>query len=266
MEDAANISETELPNSKVSLQERLQAGNLTWKWPVIIVFARLILAVLAQTLVAGLFMLQGHPTPFQAAAPWWPVYGTLIDIGSLVLLARLTRREGIRLLDLINFQRQRLGRDLLLSVGFVILMVGLLVVGGMIFGPLIYGATPAPIPFSPLPLWGALYALLVWPVIWSIAEELTYQGYAVPRIEVLSGKSWLAVIIVGFGWALQHSALPLMPDWRWGLFRFASALPIAIFLIFYLRTRRLLPFIIAHWAADFFAILMGVVLPLMMTS
>ncbi len=116
----------ELPNSKAKLQESLQAGRITWKWPLILVFARLIFAVLAQGLVAGLFMLQGHPTPFQAAAPWWPVYGTLIDIGCLVLLARLAHKEGIRLWDLINFQRQRLGRDLLLGLGVGISIIILL--------------------------------------------------------------------------------------------------------------------------------------------
>lgn len=58
-----NISAAELPNSKAKLQERLQAGHITWKWPVIIVFARLILAVLAQALVAGLYILQGNPAP-----------------------------------------------------------------------------------------------------------------------------------------------------------------------------------------------------------
>ena len=260
-----NISKTELPNSKAKLQERFEAGRITWAWPVMIVFARLIFAVLAQALVAGLFMLQGHPDPWQAAAPWWPVYGTLIDIGCLVLLAWLTRKEGIRLYDLINFQRQLLGRDLLLGMGVGVLILILSTVGFIIFGPLIYGATPAPTPFSPLPLWGVLYALLVWPIIWAIAEELTYQGYALTRLEVLSGRTWLAVIIVGFGWALQHSALPLMPDWRWTVYRFATNIPIVLLMIFYLRTRprRLFPFIIGHWAANFFGILVGIVLPLM---
>jgi len=254
---------TTLPNSKAKLQERLQAGRITWTWPLIVVFARLIFAVLAQALVAGLFILQGHPMPWQAAAPWWPVYSTLIDLGCLVLLAWLVRREGIRLFDLVSFQRQYLGRDLLLGMGFAVLIVILLTGGQIIFGPLIYGANPAPIPFAPLPLWGALYALLVWPIIWAISEEMTYQGYSLPRIEVLSGRAWLAVIIVGFGWALQHSALPLMSDWRWAAFRFGSTIPVMILLILYLRIRRLLPFIIGHWGANFFGILVAVVLPLM---
>jgi membrane protease YdiL (CAAX protease family) len=252
------------PNSKANLQKRYQVGGITWKWPVIIVFARLILAVLAQALVAGLYMLKGHPTPWQAAAPWWIVYGTLIDVGCFVLLARLAHQEGIRLLDLISFQRQRLGKDLLLGVGFIPLFIILVVAGGITTGLLIYGATPAPATMVPLPLWGTLYSLIVWPIIWAFAEEMTYQGYALPRLEALSGRAWLAVIIVSFGWAVQHSALPLMSDWRWVLYRFGSSLLFGFVLpIIYLRTRRLLPFIVAHWAANFVAVLMTVVLPML---
>jgi membrane protease YdiL (CAAX protease family) len=259
-----NLSVTQSPNSRTRIQERIQAKRITWAWPLIIVFTRLIFAVFAQAVVAGLYMLLGHPTPWQAAAPWWIVYGTLIDIGCLVFLGWLTRREGIRLFDLVSFQRRRLGQDLLLGVGFIVLYLVLAIGGGIIFGLVVYGATPAPAIMAPLPLWGALYSLLVWPIIWAIAEEMTYQGYALPRLEVLSGRAWLAVILVGFGWALQHSALPLMSDWRWAVYRFGSNLLIGIVLpILYLRIRRLLPFIIAHWAANFVSVLMTVVLPMM---
>jgi membrane protease YdiL (CAAX protease family) len=251
-----------MPNSKLKLQERFQAGRISWTWPVIMVFARLILAVLIQALVAGLYRLQGNPTPWQAAGSWWIVYGTLIDLGCLVLLAWLARREGIRLFDLISFQRQYLRRDLLLGVGFFVLFAILIVPAVIISTLLIYGATLGPASMVPLPPWGALYALLVWPIIWAIAEQMTYQGYALPRLEVLSGRAWLAVIIVGFGWALQHSALPLMSDWRWAVFRFVSNIGIVILLIFYLRIRRLLPFIIAHWAMNFLSVLAAVALPL----
>jgi hypothetical protein len=56
-----NVFATELPNSKAKLQERLQAGRITWTWPLIVVFARLIFAVLAQALVAGLFIFTRPP-------------------------------------------------------------------------------------------------------------------------------------------------------------------------------------------------------------
>jgi membrane protease YdiL (CAAX protease family) len=258
MNESMNI----IANSKSGIQERVQAGHITLFWPVLIVFARLFLALFAQALVAGIFMLKGNPNPWQAAAPWWIVYGTLIDIGCIFILIRLTRREGIRFLDLFSFQNRNPARSILLLLGLMVLFFILAIAGGVISGKLIYGNSAAPSPMGPLPLWGALYALLVWPIIWGITEELTYLGYALPRLEVLTGRPWKAVLIVGIGWAVQHCALPLIFDWQWSLHRFLSSLLIAIvFPIIYFRVRRLLPFIIAHWLANFLSVLMLVVLP-----
>ena len=214
-------------------------------------------------MVAGFYMLRGDPTPWQSAAPWWIVYGTLIDVGCLVLLVRLTRREGMRLVDLISYERQRLGRDLLLAMGLLILSMVLFIGGGMILGLLIYGSSAAPLAMQPLPLWGSLYSLLIWPIIWALAEDMTYVGYALPRLEVLSGRAWPAVLVMSLGWGIQHIALPLI-DWRWAVYRFAGPFVMGIvWSIFYLRTRRLLPFIVVHWAMDFSSVLMLVVLPMM---
>jgi membrane protease YdiL (CAAX protease family) len=236
---------------------------MTWHWPAAIVLARLVLAVLAQALVAGVYALQGDPTPWEAAAPWWVVYGTLIDVGCLALVAWLLRREGIRLRDLIDLQRERIGRDLLLGLGFIAISLVLFLAGGVL-GPFVYGTAEVPTPFGELPLWGALYGVLIWPVLWAIAEDVTYLGYALPRLEVASRRAWLAVAVVTFGWAIQHIALPVVPDWRWVLYRFVSTIPIAVGLsILYLRTRRLMPFIIAHWALDALVVLMLVLLPLL---
>jgi uncharacterized protein len=94
-------------------------------------------------------------------------------------------------------------------------------------------------------------------VIWSFTEEMTYQGYVLPRLQVLTDRSWLAVLLVGFGWALQHCFLPFSLDSRQLLFRFLIFLPLVIVMpILYLRVRRLLPFVIAHWGMDFVLTLM----------
>lgn len=39
-----------------------------------------------------------------------------------------------------------------------------------------------------LPLAGVVYSLTIWPVIRVIAEELTYLGYLLPRLETLIGN------------------------------------------------------------------------------
>jgi membrane protease YdiL (CAAX protease family) len=86
---------------------------------------------------------------------------------------------------------------------------------------------------------------------------MTYNGYALPRIQALSGRTWVAVAVVGFWWAVQHSFLAFIPDWRFFVWRFLAFIPgvIAIALI-YLRVRRLAPLIVAHWAMDIAATVM----------
>lgn len=102
------------PNSHEALLRRREAAMLTWRGPALMLFARAACAVGAQAVVAAVFALRASPTPWHDAEPWLPVYGTLIDAGCLALLWRLTRREGIRLFDLVGFERTRLVRDTLL--------------------------------------------------------------------------------------------------------------------------------------------------------
>ena len=108
-----------------------------------------------------------------------------------------------------------------------------------------------------LPIWAMVYGLSFWWVIWSPTEEITYQGYALPRLEALTGHTWVAFLIVGFFWTAQQCALPFIPDWRYLLFRFLTFLPgVLILILFYLRTRRVTPLIVAHWPMDIAAALM----------
>jgi len=77
---------------------------------------------------------------------------------------------------------------------------------------------------------------------------MTYNGYVFPRLEALSGRAWVAVLVVAFGWALQHIALPFQLDVQFLLLRVLPAIPFAIIVILiYAKTRRLLPLIVAHW-------------------
>ena len=116
------------PNSYEALRRRRDAGTLTWHGPALMLFARAACAVGAQAL-AAVFALRASPTPWHDAEPWLPVYGTLIDVGCLALLWRLTRREGIRLFDLIGFERTRLVRDALLGIALVPVCLGFILGG-----------------------------------------------------------------------------------------------------------------------------------------
>jgi len=96
-----------------------------------------------------------------------------------------------------------------------------------------------------------VYSLTVWWVIQSAAEEMTYQGYVLPRLEALTGRTWIAFSIVLFWWSVQHCMLPFVPDWRFVAYRSLMMVPILVFcMAVYLRIRRLSPLIIGHWPMD----------------
>ena len=252
------------PNSSEALVRRLDAGTLTWRGPVLMLFARAACAVGAQALVAGIFALQSSPTPWHDAEPWLPVYGTLIDAGCLALLWRLTRREGIRLFDLLGFERPRFGRDV--GLGFALIPVSLVFIFGGTFaaGWLLYGTLAPPYLFGPLPWPAALYGVLVFPFIWGLTEQMTYNGYLVPRFQVLGRSTSLAIVAVAFVWSLQHAFMPLTFDAKYMAFRLLSSVPYSVFLtMLYLRLRRLIPLAIAHALLDGASVLIGVVLPLL---
>jgi membrane protease YdiL (CAAX protease family) len=226
-------------------------------------FARSIFSFLAQALVAGVYALQSSRTPWLAAARWFPVYSTLIDAGCLVVLWWLTRREGIALPELISFDRSRWRRDLVLGLGLIPVSLVFIFAGISASSRIVFGTLQPPALFQPLPLVPALYAVLVFPAIWGLTEEMTYNGYLAPRLQVLSRSTVVAVAVVSFAWSFQHAFQPLTFDPDFMLYRLLAPLPFSAFAcLAYLRIRRLLPFVIAHWLMNAGDVLVTVLLPL----
>jgi membrane protease YdiL (CAAX protease family) len=252
------------PNSHEALLRRRDAGTLTWRGPALMLFARTACAVGAQALVGAVFALRSSPTPWHDAEPWLPVYGTLIDAGCLALLWLLTRREGIRLFDLVGFERTRLVRDALLGVALVPACLVFILGGVYAAGWLVYGTPSQPYFFGHLPLPAAVYGVLVFPFIWGLTEQMTYNGYLLPRFQVLCRSTSLAIAIVAFVWSLQHAFMPLTFDARFMAFLLLSSVPQSIYVtLLYLRLRRLVPLAIAHALMDGASVLIGVLLPLL---
>ena len=134
-------------------------------------------------------------------------------------------------------------------------------------GWLLYGTLTPPYLFRPLPLPAALCGVLVWPVIWGLTEQMTYNGFLAPRFQVLCRSTSLAIAFVAFAWSLQHVFMPLAFDAKFMAFRLLSSVPNTVFQTFlYLRLRRVIPFAIAHALMDGASVLIGVLLPLLMAS
>jgi membrane protease YdiL (CAAX protease family) len=249
-----------------ALGRRVRDGTLTWRGPALMLFARTAFAIAAQALVAMIFALRSSPTPWHDAEPWLPVYGTLIDAGCLSLLWGLARREGVRLVDLARFERARLARDTLLGFAIIPVYLSFILAGVYAAGWLLYGTPTPPYLYGPLPLPAALYGVVVWPFIWGFTEQLTYNGYLVPRFRVLCGSTPVAIACVAFAWSLQHAFMPLTFDPKFMAFRLLSPVPATLFAtLLYLRVRRLVAFAVAHAVMDGASVLIGVLLPLLTT-
>ncbi len=248
-------------NSQEELLRRKASGLLGWRGPLFMTFARAIFLLAAQTLVSILFLMMHTPHPFQAAAKWWTVWATLADLACLVLLARLTRREGIALRDLLGLRKKPLSRDILFGIVLFIMLLPV-VMGGIILGDiLVYGTwwpsgAPVGIVARELPIWAVVYSRVIWWPVWSLTEQMTFNGYALPRLQVLANRSGPAVALVVFGWCLQHVFLPFFFDWRYLVLRIILFIPYNLIMAgLYLRLRRLPPLVVSQWGLDFISTL-----------
>ncbi len=251
-------------NSHDALRGRMEAGTLTWHGPALMLFARAIFAVAAQAIVAAVYALQSSPTPWSDSTAWLPVYGTLIDAGCLLLLWRLTKREAIGVFDLVSFDRTRLGRDILFGLALIPVSLLFILAGVYSVGWLVYGTLTPPYLYDSLPLPAAIYGTLIWPFIWGLVEQMTYNGYLVSRWQVVCKSTFIAVLVVSLVWSFQHAVMPLRFDAHFVIFRLLSPIPFSFFsTLLYLSIRRLVPFIVGHALRDGAGVVIGVLLPLL---
>jgi hypothetical protein len=251
-------------NSVSAATARLAQGRISWTGPLLLLLARTTLWMTAQSLVALLFVLQHRPDPWRQACYWWSVCFTFADIGCLLGMHFFLKREGLRLRDLLGPICRRRGRDLFLGLFYFVLFSPGFILGGYIGQKLLYGTRVNPSAFilhaHALPLWATLYSLTVFWMINSVVEEMTYQGYVLPRLEALTGRFWISFAAVTFWWTAQHCIIGFVPDLRSNLCRFVGFFPgVAIIVLIYARTRRLAPLIVGHWIIDLSAVLMTAV-------
>jgi len=247
-------------NSPEAIQSHIVEGRIPRYGPILMLFARSTFILLAQGITFLLLRQLNNPNATVAVRNWWSVYGTLVDLGCLGLLVWLTRREGIHLLDLIGLVKSKLKTEIPLGVGIFAAVFPVTVFGGGMLAMLIvYGNLNPIFPedtyIRTLPLLAVLYSRILWWPLWSATEELTYNGYALPRLIALTRSPWLSVLIVSFFFSIQHSFL-MLAGFQYGLYMFLTFVPLTIAMeLVYLRIRRLPPLIVAHWLMDLSSVL-----------
>ena len=251
-----SLSQVVLPNARRAVRDRFRRQPIPRAWPLGMLVSRLLLFALWQTVIAFIFLLSGSETAWQDSVAWWPVTITLSNFVCLYLLRRLTAAEHLRLTDLYNVDRRRFRQDILPAIAVTLLAAPLALLPGVWLGNMLFGSVDAAyaVILQPLPM-PAVYALsLLFPVTIALSELPTYFGYVMPRLEALwpARSKWPAVLLPVLFLALQHSAAPLIWDWRFIVWRFGMFLPLALLFGLALRRRAtLMPYLmVIHALAD----------------
>ena len=242
-------------NSAEAIQPRVVQGRVPRYGPILALVARSAFILLFQGITFLILTQRNVPNAEVALRNWWPVYGTLADLGCLAVLIGLTKREGIRLFDLIGVVKSKLKTEIPLGLGiFAVVFPVTVFGGGMLAQLIVYGQLNPPFPentfIRTLPVWALVYARVLWWPIWSATEEMIYNGYALPRLVEMTRSRWFSVAVVSFFFSLQHSFL-MLAGFQFGLYMFLTFVPLTLTMeLIYLRIRRLPPLIVAHWLMD----------------
>jgi hypothetical protein len=241
-------------NSSSALTIRLKTGQLTWVGPLFMLGARVLLFGLFQALVAGIFLLQGSARAWQNSVAWWPIAATLTNLVCLAFLRHFLSREGLQLRHLYPFELTYLKQDSWLILGLLLLIIPVVLLPNYFLATQLFGNanTTFDMMFQPLPLWANWLALLAFPVTIAFAELPTYFSYVMPRLKVLSGSTFLGILLPVLLLSFQHATLPLIFDWRFVVWRLFMFLGFSLLLGLSLNWRpRLLPyFMLVHGLLD----------------
>lgn len=173
-----------------------------------------------------------------ASAAWWPKFGALANVATIAMLVAFVRREGASFRSLLAFDVARRSGDLT-RLPVVAVVAGLLAyLPNVWVATWLYGSADGPLDafLGPLPVW-AVVAAIAFPLTIMFAELPLYFGYAMPRLEAQTGRTWPAVVLAALFLAAQHVTLPLVLDARFLFWRLLMFLPFALFLGVVLRRR-----------------------------
>ena len=229
-------------------------------------FPMLITVLLLLFLLLKIFSL---PFQFPFLPEFSNVYFTVVNVFCFLLLHRLLKKEGRSIKELIDFRIDRVIKDILfgllwllvLYVPFVVTIMGVMFV---MYGPDLFEhfqtvfAGNEEIFTFPRPqwlMWLTACISFIFPFLNAPIEELMYRGFAQPLFINHYKKVWIGILIPSIGFALQHVILAASLQ---GAIIYAAAFfvwGIGSGIIFHTQ-KRLFPLIVCHFFVNIaFAIL-----------
>ncbi|TFG61155.1 MAG: hypothetical protein E4H36_10900 [Spirochaetales bacterium] len=181
----------------------------------LLLFSRVLLFLVFQSLIALIFLLIGNNRPWYASEGWWMSSVTLTNVVMFALIVSLLRKEGKKYFEVFRFTREGWWKDLLIALGIFAVAAPVSTFPNLWLAKLLFGASDATVPmlFRALPVWGLILSIL-FPLTQVFVELPLYFGYIMPRLTKPSGKGWPAWVVASFFLGFQHVAVPFIPDVR----------------------------------------------------
>ena len=174
---------------------------------------------------------------------WWSIVATIVNVITILILLFVAKRIGSSYKELINYEK---GKTKIKEVIIITLIVLVFVSVGMnVAGLICYKVIPymAPMMAAPVPLILAITNFILLPLTVAFAEDGLYLGCGVNSFK----NKYLAILVPAFFYALQHSFIPVLFDFKFIIYRFLCFLPLTIiFCIYYFKKKNPVPIMIGH--------------------
>jgi len=200
-------------------------------------------------IIFGIILTTITTQTLEQLSQWWTVITVAVNIVTILVLIVLCQAEGTSYYGLLKGLK---GQNSLKQTSLIVLLMLALGMGSMYgFSFLIFGYMPVTM-LQPIPIWIAVLNLFILPITIIFAEFPLYFGYVLNKIDQKTQNKKLAILYPMFFYALQHSFIPLLFDYKHIIFRFLSFLPLLLVLgLIYYKTRNLKPLMIGHAILDF---------------
>ncbi|MBR4619192.1 MAG: CPBP family intramembrane metalloprotease [Bacilli bacterium] len=187
---------------------------------------------------------------------WWSIVASIVNIITIIILILVAKKLNISYFKLINCEK---GKTNIKQVIVMCIITLIFASTGMYLGGYIcYGVIPylAPMMAAPIPLILAIINFIVLPLTVPFAEDALYLGCGVNSFK----NKYMAIIIPAFFYALQHSFIPLLFDFKFIVYRFLSFLPLTIiFCYYYYKKKNPVPMMIGHTIVEMASVVLVLV-------
>jgi hypothetical protein len=227
--------------------------------PLLMLASRTFMFLFFQAIIAGIFLISGSSSPWHSSQAWWTFSVICTNAICICLLVFLLRKEGTAYFKVFGFEKKGWWKDLLICLGMLALAGPIASLPNTLLANALFGSSEAvgKMFFQPLPQWAIIISFL-FPLTHIFAELPVYFGYAMPRVEKQMNNGWAAWVISSLFLALQHGALPFVPEPKFILWRVGMFVPFALYIGLCIKIRpRLLPYMmIGHGLLDTMLVVM----------